>query len=114
VEDGRFVDVARTPLPANTSVYDVIAEPLRQEAPEAEVSAQVLSVAKRLEIVEFLERHVVALSGGRRQRVALARALALEDDVQKRQQLVGEIEAWLQTSDAQETAREHAAGMWLT
>ncbi len=61
------------------TVAENIASPLRRRRvriPNAEIDAQVRTIATRLRIDPFLGRLPAALSGGQQQRVALARALA--------------------------------------
>ena len=57
------------------TVADNIASPLKLRG-EKNVDARVRSLAERLHIDMFLQRHPAELSGGQQQRVALARALA--------------------------------------
>ncbi len=58
------------------SIFDNIAYPLRvRHVTKDEIRPRVEDAARKVELVEFLDRRPRALSGGQRQRVALARAI---------------------------------------
>jgi glycerol transport system ATP-binding protein len=62
------------------TVFENIASPLRiaGQLSEEQIHSRVNSMAERLHISAFLDRHPAALSGGQQQRTALARALIKE------------------------------------
>jgi len=60
----------------NMKVFDNIAFPLQmRKVNKAEIRLAVEDVARKLDLLELLDRRPGALSGGQRQRVALARAM---------------------------------------
>jgi len=60
----------------NMKVFDNIAFPLQmRKQPKLEIKLAVEDVARKLDLLELLDRRPGALSGGQRQRVALARAM---------------------------------------
>lgn len=64
------------------TVFDNIASPLRlRGASQADIKAQVQSVAEMMHIEHLLSRLPAALSGGQQQRTAIARALVKQADL---------------------------------
>lgn len=64
------------------TVYENMAFGLKiAKVPKEEIDRRVRSVAKAIDIEQYLERKPKALSGGQRQRVALGRAIVREPKV---------------------------------
>jgi ABC-type glutathione transport system ATPase component len=64
------------------TVTDIIAEPLKWLAPDADIQSRVSELLAEVDLpLEFAQRKPAALSGGQAQRVAIARALAAGPDM---------------------------------